>query len=320
MNPQNDWQPTFSIEMLQRRAELLRRVRLFFDERGFFEVQTPHLSHDTIVDRYLDPIPVEISIVGQPHRFFLQTSPEFAMKRLLAAGAEAIYQIGAAFRAGEAGSQHNPEFTMLEWYRAGDSYAEGMKLLSDFSQAILQLPRAEIIGYRQAFARFAGVDPFTASDAELQALLPRENENSRGFDRDNLLNWIMADRVEPNLGIGLPSIVCDWPPSQAALAQVRQDAVPVAERFELFVGGVELANGYHELTDAAELTRRMEYANAQRRADGSVSLPTGNRLQAAMQSGLPDCCGVAVGFDRLLMVASGSRSIRDVIAFPIERA
>ena len=199
MNPQNDWQPTATIAMLRRRAELLRRIRAFFDERGFFEVQTPLLSHDTIVDRYLDPIPVALSIAGQPYQLFLQTSPEFAMKRLVAGGAEAIYQIGAAFRAGEAGDQHNPEFTMLEWYRVGDSYHEGMKLLSDFSQAILHAPPSDIITYREAFNRFAHIDPFTAQEAELRALLPSDTDDAAGYDRDNLLNWIMADRVEPNL-------------------------------------------------------------------------------------------------------------------------
>ncbi len=320
MTPQNDWQPTATIEMLRHRAKLLRLIRAFFDEQGFFEVQTPLLSHDTIVDRYLDPIPVALSIEGQPHQLFLQTSPEFAMKRLVAGGAEAIYQIGAAFRAGEAGDQHNPEFTMLEWYRVGDSYAAGMTLLSDFSQAILKTPPSEIITYREAFNRFAHIDPFTAQEAKLRALLPSDTDDATGYDRDNLLNWIMADRVEPNLGIGRPNIICDWPPSQAALARIRPDSQPVAERFELFVAGLELANGYHELTDAAELSRRMERANELRRADGNISLPTRNRLQAAMQRGLPDCCGVAVGFDRLLMAASGSPSIRDVIAFPIDRA
>lgn len=320
MTAQGDWRPTANIATLRHRAEMLRQIRAFFDQRGFFEVQTPLLSRDTVVDRYLEPIPVELSVAGATGQFYLQTSPEFAMKRLLAAGAKAIYQVGPAFRAGEAGPQHNPEFTMLEWYRIEDSYEQGMKLLSDFNQSILQTSPAEVITYRQAFTRFAGVDPFSATDAELRALLPPETEDAVGYDRDNLLNWIMAAMVEPNLGLNQPNILCDWPPSQAALAKIRPGDIPVAERFELFMAGVELANGYHELVDATELTRRMERTNLLRVAQGAPALPTTSRLQLAMQDGLPDCCGVAVGVDRLLMAATGKASIAEVIPFPVDRA
>jgi lysyl-tRNA synthetase class 2 len=320
MSIPDDWRPTASLKMLRRRAALLRNVRAFFDERGFLEVQTPLLSRDTVVDRYLEPIEVHVPLLGRRQRMFLQTSPEFAMKRLLCAGATAIYQIGPAFRAGEAGERHNPEFTLLEWYRTGDSYAAGMQLLSEFSQAILSTGPAEILTYQEAFLRFAQIDPWQASDAELLRELPAEQLQSGSNDRDNLLNCILVQRIEAQLGQGVPTIVCDWPASQAALAQIRNQAVPVAERFELFASGVELANGYHELTDSDELARRMELANQFRRRDGVAEFPTTSRLQAAMREGLPAACGVAVGLDRLLMVAENCSSIRDVLAFPFDRA
>ncbi len=320
MKSQNDWQPTATIAMLRRRAELLSQIRSFFDQRGFFEVQTPLLSRESIIDRYIDPIAVEVQAAGSSDRFYLQTSPEFGMKRLLAAGADAIYQITTAFRAGESGQRHNPEFTMLEWYRVGDSYQRGMQLLSDFAQSILPAPAAEIITYREAFLRHTGADPFAADDSKLVALLPDNRTQRSDLDRDNLLNWILAERIETNLGREGPTIVCDWPSAQAALAKVRLETPPVAERFELFVAGVELANGYHELTDADELARRMAFAQAQRAANGHVRIPQPERLLQAMRNGLPDSCGVAVGFDRLLMVIEGRSNIREVIAFPLDRA
>lgn len=320
MESHADWRPTATVGTLRRRAELLAQTRRFFDGRGFFEVQTPLLSRETIVDRYLDPMAVDLELAGRRERFYLQTSPEFGMKRLLAAGANPIYQIGPAFRAGESGSSHNPEFTMLEWYRQGDSYPQGMQLLSDYAQDILRGPPAEIMTYRAAFERYAGVDPFAAREPQLSALLPVDRRSDSGFDRDNLLNWIMAEQVEPNLGRRQPAIVCDWPASQAALAKVREGEPAVAERFELFVGGVELANGYHELSDPEELSRRMDQAQVRRIAAGQAALPRPDRLRDALRAGLPDCCGVAVGFDRLLMVVEKLSSIADVMAFPIDRA
>lgn len=314
-----DWQPTASIEMLRRRAAILSRIRAFFDQRSFFEVQTPLLSRETIIDRYLEPIGLELHLAGQTGQFFLQTSPEFGMKRLLAAGADAIYQISSAFRGGELGQRHNPEFTMLEWYRVGDSYPQGMQLLAEFSQAILSPQPPEILTYRQAFERHAGVDPF-ADRQTLAQFFPDSPNPLPDLDRDNLLNWILAERVEPNLGKVHPQIVCDWPSNQAALAKVRPGDPPVAERFELFFAGVELANGYHELTDADELARRMDVAQAQRQGAGNQPLPVPARLIDAHRSGLPNCCGVAVGVDRLLMVLESRTSLCDVLAFPFDRA
>lgn len=311
----SDFHPTASLDILRCRAELLKRVRAFFDDRSFLEVETPLLSHDTVIDRHLDPLPV--TLFADPRaaergpRLWLQTSPEFAMKRLLAAFADrgsadsalpAIYQVTKAFRAGEAGRLHNPEFTIVEWYRVGDDYSAGMQLLSDLAEATLGLGPAECITYREAFLRHAHVDPLAEPLDDLQ--------------RDQLL----VQQVEPKLGQNRPTILLDYPASQAALARVRPGNPPVAERFELYVRGIELANGYHELLDPAVLRERNRTINEHRAAEGKYTLPADSRLLAAMDHGLPPCAGCALGFDRLVMVATGAQSIQEVMAFPIDRA
>jgi lysyl-tRNA synthetase class 2 len=317
---QPDFLPSASLDMLRRRAELLARVRRFFDERGFLEVETPLLSHDSVVDRHLDPLPLTLFAdprqPGRGERLWLQTSPEFAMKRLLAAGATAIYQITKAFRGGEAGRQHNPEFTIVEWYRVGDYYEAGMQLLADLAESTLGLGPAERMTYREAFRQHAGFDPFV----EESIPSPTSLGLPPNADRDAVLDFLLTARVEPHLGRGRPTILHDYPPSQAALARIRPDDPPVAERFEMYINGVELANGYHELLDPAALRERNRTNNQLRAADGKYTLPEESRLLSAMQHGLPPCCGCALGFDRLVMVAAGAASIHDVIAFPIGRA
>jgi lysyl-tRNA synthetase class 2 len=233
---------------------------------------------------------------------WLQTSPEFGMKRLLAAGATAIFQITRAFRGGEIGALHNPEFTMVEWYRAGDDYPAGMQLLADLAEATLGCGAPDRMTYREAFVKHAGVDPLDGS-------------------RDDLaLDLVLTQQVEPHLGQDRPTILYDYPASQSALARVRRGKPPVAERFELYFRGIELANGYHELLDPAVLRERNRANNALRQADGKCILPEESRLLAAMEHGLPPCSGCALGFDRLMMVATGAKSIRDVLPFPIDRA
>jgi elongation factor P--(R)-beta-lysine ligase len=322
-----DFSPAASLDMLRRRAGLLKQVRRFFDERGFLEVETPLLSHDVVVDRHLDPLAVTLfSDPRQPQQgraLWLQTSPEFAMKRLLAAGAGAIYQIGKAFRGGEQGNEHNPEFTMVEWYRAGDDYAAGKDLLADLAEEILQLGRPERLTYRDAFLRYASIDPLAATWDELYAVAgwtsaPYLTLAER--DRDGLLNVILACLVEEHLGKERPAILYDYPASQAALARVRDGEQPLAERFELYVRGVELANGYHELLDPAVLRERNRANNQLRIGEGKYALPEESRLLAAMDHGLPPCSGCALGFDRLVMVATGAETIQEVMAFPIDRA
>lgn len=320
-----DFQPTATWERLRLRAALLRRLRAFFDARGFLEVETPAMSADTVVDRHIDPFPVEGVLGGCPRPFYLQTSPEFHMKRMLSAGATAIYQVCRVFRREEIGPLHNPEFTMVEWYRAGDDQQSGMQLLSDLVEELLGRGACEQVSYGEAFARFVGLDPHTAAAAELEAAARRlgvaapESYYGSG-DRDAWLDLLLGELVQPRLGCGAPAILYDYPASQAALAQVRREDPPVAERFELYIDGVEIANGYHELLDAAELRRRNAAVSAQRVADGKPALPEESRLLAAMESRMPPAVGVALGFDRLCMAAAGAKEISEVIAFPVDRA
>ncbi len=326
MDQHHDFRPTASWQNLWRRAELLRRLREFFREHHFLEVETPILSADTVVDRHLDPFCTEVSGGSErrPRRLWLQTSPEFGMKRLLAAGGEAIYQVTRAFRLGEQGPLHNPEFTMVEWYRTGDGMDEGMRLTSELCEALLQRGPAERLSYREAFERYAGLDPHAADGRTLTAAAEKYGVAAPASlsieDRDGWLDLLLAERVQPNLGIARPLLLYDYPAGQAALARVRPGDPPVAERFELYVSGIELANGYHELLDAKELRRRNQRANAQRGADGKEALPEQSRLLAAMEAGLPPSVGVSLGFDRLVMLAVGAKSLAEVIAFPLDRA
>lgn len=323
-----DFLPTASWENLRLRARLLGKVREFFDARGFLEVETPILSADIVVDRHLDPFSVALDgCAGSgtaARRLWLQTSPEFGMKRLLVAGAEAIYQVTRAFRQGEQGPLHNPEFTMVEWYRADDGMTEGMQLLSDLCESLLDRGPAETISYAEAFALQTDIDPHTATAAELAG---RARELGVAIpaslapdDRDGWLDLLLSEKVQPSLGARRPAIVYDYPASQAALARVRPGPPPVAERFELYVSGIELANGYHELVDPATLRDRNRRNNALRQSDGKPLLPEQSRLLAAMEAGMPPAAGVALGFDRVAMLAAGATDIREVLAFPFDRA
>lgn len=324
----SDFRPTADVSVLSRRAELLRTTRRFFDERGFLEVETPILSRDTVVDRHLDPLETEVRGFGPPQLMWLQTSPEFAMKRLLTApGVGPIYQITRAFRQEERGPRHNPEFTIVEWYRPGDDYAAGMQLLGDLCQTLLGRGHAERLTYGEAFRRHVGIDPHQATLDELIAVAERcapsgtaaFRDSKTPIDRDAWLDLLLVECIESHLGRKSPTILCDYPATQAALAQVHGNP-PVAERFELYVDGLELANGYHELLDAEALVARNLENNVLRAADGKPQLPVESRLLDAMRSGLPPCTGCALGFDRVVMLACGKQDIADVLTFPVERA
>ena len=327
------FQPSANIETLRQRAVVVGNLRRFFEAHDFFEVDTPTLSSDIVVDRHLDPISIARSQLEtassrqQAHDrepFWLQTSPEFAMKRLIASGAEAIYQITHAFRSGETGRLHNPEFTMLEWYRMGDTQQSAMQLLGELATSILGRPDFHCMTYQSAFQQHAGFDPLNAGAAQMKQVAKQHAINIEGLqhetDVDLWRNLLLTHIVEPKLGIGNPTIIYDWPASQAALAKVRSDNPPVAERFELYADGIELANGYHELRDPVELRRRNQSVNQLRELDGRSPLPTESRLLTAMESGLPPCCGVALGVDRLVMLALGKNNLREVMAFPIDIA
>ncbi len=332
--PDDDFQPTATFDTLRKRADVLARIREFFNSRDFLEVETPILSADIVIDRHLDPFSTILADdPRRPHAgrtLYLQTSPEFAMKRLLADGVKRIYQIARVFRNGERGARHNPEFTLLEWYRAGDDLAAGMKLLAEFAEVLLERGSCEMLSYADAFEKTFGLDPHRADTSALAATAQRmkiQMPTRMSDDRDDWLNLLLAECIEPQLGRARPTILYDYPASQAALARVRDPAgsddtgsSAVAERFELYVDGVELANGYHELLDPAVLRARNSRVNAQRIADGKPMLPEESRLLAAMDVGLPACVGVALGIDRLLMILTGVKTIDEVIAFPIDRA
>ncbi len=315
--------------MLQARAALLRALRRFFDVRGFLEVETPCLSRDIVVERHLrpwraHPLDGRENEAKQGDDWWLQSSPEFAMKRLLAAGATAIFQVSHAFRAEESGRLHNPEFTLVEWYRIDDDLEDGMLLLGQLCEELLGKGAASPVSYADAFQRYVSLDPHQASVEDLREAARKFDVSippsmSMG-DKDEWLNLLLAELVEPKLGQEQPTILFDYPASQAALARRRQGKPWLAERFELYVDGVELANGYHELCNAEELRRRNATVNTQRASDGDSSLPEESRLLAAMEHGLPPCTGVALGFDRFVMAATGAKSIREVLAFPADRA
>jgi elongation factor P--(R)-beta-lysine ligase len=321
-----DWRPAASLDALRLRADLLARTRAFFAARGVLEVETPLLAAAAVTDVHLASLSTRYAgAAGGGRPLYLQTSPEYAMKRLLAAGAGAIFQFAKAFRDGEAGSRHNPEFTLLEWYRPGFDHHALMDEVDALLATLLGTPPAERLSYRALFARHLGVDPLTASCPDLDRAAAERGLLAPPFapdDRDGRLDLLLSHLVEPRLPRDRPTFVFDYPASQAALARLRTDAdgVVVAERFEAFAGGLELANGFHELTDAAEQRRRFAGDLARRRALGLPAVPLDERLLAALAAGLPDCAGVALGFDRLVMLAAGASSIQEVLAFPIDRA
>jgi lysyl-tRNA synthetase class 2 len=316
----SDWRPGASRAVLTARAQLLAQLRSFFAERGVLEVDTPILASFGITDPAIEPLMVSRgSAVLQPR--YLQSSPEFAMKRLLASGSGPIYQLGKAFRDGEEGSRHNPEFTMLEWYRPGYTLDELIDEVGELVCACLQRADWRRYTYRDLFLQELGLDPFTASETALaQAAGERIDTGQLRMDRDGWLDLLMSHCIEPGLPSGLVFVV-EYPASQAALARLetRDDGV-VAARFELFVDGVELANGYRELLDPHELRARAATDNVRRKDAGQTEHKLDSRLLAAMQSGLPDCSGVALGFDRLLMLGLGVDTIGDVLAFDWARS
>lgn len=314
-----------NVKYLFQRAELLRMTRRFFDDRGFLEVQPPCLSRDCVVDAYLDPLTVDAKELGisdprLPDRFYLQTSPESAMKRMLADGAPSIYSIGPVFRSGEMGDLHNVEFSMLEWYQVDGNDRSAMELCGDFVSKVLESDGYDLISYRNAFDRRLAIDPIEIPIQDLIAMVGKVDAGlaeAISDDRDALLDVLLSHSIAPGLGLDRPLILTDYPLSQAALAKRSMRDPDCAARFEMFVGGVEIANGYDELLDASELVKRADHNNQKRIAAGRTSLPTDTTLLSAMRKGLPACSGVALGIDRLLMLQVGAKQIHEVIPFPI---
>jgi lysyl-tRNA synthetase class 2 len=323
MSDGSAWRPTASHGALRRRAQSLRETREFFHARQVMEVETPAMINAPVSDVNLGSVRAQMS--GSDAPMFLHTSPEYAMKRLLAAGSGDIYQICHVYRGAERGRQHNPEFTMLEWYRLGFSLEQLMSEVADLTRDLLgqaQLP-VEFVTYRDAVLRHAGFDPLDADIAELQRAaraLGLDAEHAAKAARDELLDLIVGAQVGPALGASALTFVHRYPASQAALARLDPDDPRVALRFELYHRGIELANGYHELTSSDE--QRMRFATDQkvRASRGMPTFTLDPHLLAALDAGLPDCAGVALGFDRVIMLAMNAASIDEVLAFPTERA
>ncbi len=321
-----DWRPAASFEVIRQRAAMLARVRACFASQQVLEVQTPLLSASAVSEPQIESI-AAAPLQGPP--MFLQTSPEYPMKRLLAAGLGDCYQVCPVFRDGESGRQHNPEFTMIEWYRVGFGVDELQQDVDRLLRAAIGdlrvLPPARALTYRDAMAEYGGIDCTKAGPREIEDVL-----RARGVaplaageqDLDSWLDLLMATVVGPELGRDGPVFLRDYPASQAALARVRDtgDGWPVAERFELYLDGIELANGFHELGDALEQRRRFTQDLQKRRQRGRRQVPLDERFLAALAAGLPDCSGVALGFDRLVMVALRLTTIDDAMAFPVARA
>ena len=321
MSEQTDFRPSAGLATLKQRARMLQDIRAFFDARGLLEVETPILSNAGATDPHIDSLQSQWQDGGQP--VYLHTSPEYAMKRLLAAGSGPIYQISRVFRYGERGRQHHPEFTMLEWYQPGFDH---LQLLSEVDELVRMLLAGHVSlqttlrwTYREAWQQTLGVDPFMLDTAHLQQLAGERGIDVTGLgdDRDSWLQLLMTHCIEPALPRATPVFIYDFPASQAALARIREDDPPVAERFELYINGMELANGFHELTDAAEQRRRFESDLARRQQMSKAAMPLDEKLLAAL-SHMPDCAGVAVGVERLLMVALGADKIDEVMAFVLD--
>ncbi|KKI47676.1 poxB regulator PoxA [Obesumbacterium proteus] len=325
MSETASWQPSAPIANLLKRATIVSTIRRFFSDRGVLEVDTPAMSQATVTDIHLVPFQTHFVGPGAAHgmTLYMMTSPEYHMKRLLAAGSGPIYQLGKSFRNEESGRHHNPEFSMLEWYRPHYDMYRLMNEVDDLLQQVLECDSAETLSYQQAFIRHLDMDPLSADKVQLRevaAKLDLSNVADQEEDRDTLLQLLFTFGVEPNIGRDKPTFVYHFPASQASLAQISTEDHRVAERFEVYYKGIELANGFHELTDAREQRMRFEQDNRKRAAMGLPEHPLDENLLAALEHGLPDCSGVALGVDRLIMLALKAERLSEVIAFPVDRA
>lgn len=317
------WQPSANLEILHLRAEILKKIREFFYTREVMEVETPLMCQTSVTDPYIESIPVifQTQTREKELRYYLQTSPEYAMKRLLAAGSGAIYQISKAFRQGEIGRFHNPEFTMMEWYRPGFNHHDLMDEMDELLQLILKKPAAERKTYADIFQHFLSINPHEARAEDLIRCahayeLSIATEIS---DRDTWLQLLMTECIEPHIGKNRPCFVYDFPASQAALARIQPGPPSVASRFEVYYQGIELANGFHELQNDVEQRLRFEKNRTERKKCGLNDMAIDEFFLAALEHGLPDCSGVALGIDRLIMLVAQAEQIADVLSFDFLR-
>ncbi|KAA1195663.1 elongation factor P--(R)-beta-lysine ligase [Photorhabdus heterorhabditis] len=325
MSDTANWQPSAPIANLLKRATILAEIRRFFADRGVLEVETPAMGQSTVTDIHLFPFQTEFVGPGASDgmTLYLMTSPEYHMKRLLAAGSGSIYQLSRSFRNEEAGRYHNPEFTMLEWYRPHYDMYRLINEVDDLLQQILDCESAELLSYQQAFLRYLDIDPLSAEKEKLRevaAKLDLSNIADTEEDRDTLLQLLFTVGVEPHIGIEKPTFIYHFPASQASLAEISKEDHRVAERFEVYFKGVELANGFRELTDGDEQRQRFEQDNRKRVELGLPVRPVDENLLGALKQGMPECAGVALGVDRLVMLALGAEKLSDVIAFSVSKA
>jgi lysyl-tRNA synthetase class 2 len=321
----SEWRPSAHRVALAARADLYALIRRFFAERGVLEVETPIASRAAVTDPSIESLVTRWCGPGGGGRLYLQTSPELPMKRLLAAGSGPIYQICKVFRDGERGRLHHPEFSLLEWYRPGWDYGALMDEVAELVLLALGVTdiAVERAGYRELFLGHLGLDPWESRAEDLRQVAVRLDIPSApvlDLDRDGWLDLLLTHRIQDRLGRGRLSFVTDYPPSQAALARVRPGPPAVAERFELYLEGVELANGFQELTEPGAQRDRFNADLIVRHARGQAEVPPDEAFLAALASGMPDTAGVALGLDRLLMARLGAAHIDAVLAFPVERA
>jgi lysyl-tRNA synthetase class 2 len=329
--PSDGWRPGATVEVLQQRARMLSGIRAFFSERDVLEVETPILSSAGTPDPALASLATRYTGPLYPHgqNLYLHTSPEFPMKRLLAAGSGAIYQICKVFRDGEAGRLHNPEFTLLEWYRPGFTLDALMREVDALIHKVLErrvaLQPTERLSYRDAFVQHLGLDPHQATAHDFAEAARRHDihppaELNSHHDVAPWRDLLLTHVIEPRLGQNRLTFIYDYPASQASLARIRPGEPPVAERFEVYLNGIELANGFHELGDADEQLTRFERQLHARTMQKLPAIPLDHHFLSALREGLPDSCGVALGLDRLLLLAVGARDLNTVLSFPIDRA
>ncbi|WP_455218317.1 EF-P lysine aminoacylase EpmA [Kaarinaea lacus] len=328
-NRESRWWPSAPLETIQVRAKLLARLRSYFATAGVLEVDTPIMVSGTIPDPHIPSFSVNPNLAStRPGTLgpYLGSSPEFAMKRLLAAGSGSIYQVCKAFRQGEQGRFHNPEFTLVEWYRTGFDHHRLMDdvsaLVTSLAEGYRTLEAEERLTYRSVFQRYLGVDPF--DDVQVLRTCAQDHgmDPVSGLDdqdRDGWLDLMISQCIQPRLGENRLTFVYDYPASQAALSRIRADIPPVAERFELFIDGVELANGFHELQDAREQRERFEHDLQRREISGLEPVMLDEYFLDALEAGLPGCSGVALGLERLQMVLTGAGSLAEVMLFPHDR-
>ena len=323
------WQPTMDWQNAKQRAHILAQIRSFFLALDIIEVETPLLSHATVTDVHLDAFSTLYNYSAESHcdestNLYAQTSPEFAMKRLLASGYGCCYQICKAFRHEQQGRYHNPEFTMLEWYRVGFDHFQLMDEVGELLSSVLGCQQVERISYQELFIREVAIDPLMTNRDELIRIISAHDKLSDWLEQedclDTLLQFIMAELIEPNIGDNKPCFVYNFPASQASLAKISLKDPRVAERFECYFKGIELANGFHELTDVAQQKLRFEQDNQTRTTLGKIEQDIDQHFISALEHGLPACAGVALGIDRLVMLALTVNKIDQVITFPIVNA